>query len=539
MFPLCVLVLSILYIAARYAFSLPPRSRGDVLPLRTDPLLRLSATALAKRLREGDITSVELIEKALRHIGHVNQAMNAVVWTRAVEAREEARQADAQLLAARRRHGHMGVSSLPPFLGVPCSIKEVFALRGQRQTSGHPSRVDSPVAEVDATVVKRLRENGFIVLCGTNVSELCMWMESYNPVYGISCNPYDYRRTTGGSSGGEGAIVSACGVPVGVGSDIGGSIRIPSFFNGIFGHKPTSRTVPNTGQYPCAYGEAGKYLTTGPMCRHAEDLFPLLRIMRGHDKAEGGDLGSFEHPEFSGTPADVDVSKLHVYVIPSLCFPGARVSADLLEAQTRAALHLSGLGCSVQYLHLDRPDTVPKGWGPLKAAFDIWGSMMTQNPVSFESLMAEGRSLYPTWELLKWFVGKSSHTLPALGLCLLEKTYTWMPGRHASHIKLGAQVKEDVKRELGDNGIILMPPYTTVAPHHYRALLYPVQWQYTALWNALEFPVTQVPMGLNAQGIPTGVQVIANHHRDHVSIAVALALEKAFGGHYPPERLCS
>src|SRR5919202_3862942 len=104
-------------------------------------------------------------------------------------------------------------------------------------------------------------------------------MESSNRVYGRTNNPYDPSRIVGGSSGGEGAVIGAGGAPFGLGSDVGGSIRMPAFFNGIFGHKPTGGLVPNAGQYPVASDAAQKYLTTGPLARRAEDLAPLLRIL--------------------------------------------------------------------------------------------------------------------------------------------------------------------------------------------------------------------------------------------------------------------
>src|SRR6185503_363040 len=139
------------------------------------------------------------------------------------------------------------------------------------------------LATQDAVAVARLRAAGAIPLGVTNVSELCMWMESDNRVYGRTNNPYDQARTVGGSSGGEGAIIGAGGAPFGVGSDIGGSIRIPAAFCGVVGHKPSGRLVPNTGQFPPAEGPANAYLGTGPLVRRVRDVWPLLRVMAGPD----------------------------------------------------------------------------------------------------------------------------------------------------------------------------------------------------------------------------------------------------------------
>src|SRR5262249_8717417 len=149
-------------------------------------------------------------------------------------------------------------------------------------TGGLYARRGKPATR-DATAVKRLRAAGAIPLGVTNVSELCMWMESANTVYGRTSNPYDLARTPGGRSGGEGAIVGAGASPVGLGSDVGGSIRMPAFFCGVFGHKPTGGLIPNTGQFPIAENDALRYLTTGPLCRRAEDLWPIVRTLAGPD----------------------------------------------------------------------------------------------------------------------------------------------------------------------------------------------------------------------------------------------------------------
>ena len=124
-----------------------------------------------------------------------------------------------------------------------------------------------------------MRKAGAIPLAVTNVSELCMWMESSNTVYGRTSNPYHTGRTVGGSSGGEGCVIFSAGSPWGIGSDVGGSIRMPSFFNGIFGHKPSTGIVDNGGQLPLAHGDHNKFLVTGPMCRHAKDIIPMLRVL--------------------------------------------------------------------------------------------------------------------------------------------------------------------------------------------------------------------------------------------------------------------
>ncbi len=249
-----------------------------------DPLLLLSGSRIAVRIRRREVSSLQAVEAHVRQIERVNPALNAVVAERFDAARAEARAADARVAS--------GDGDLPPFHGVPCSIKESFALTGMPFTSGLVARKGLRAA-ADAAGVARLRRAGAIPLGVTNVSELCMWMESNNRVYGRSNNPYDPRRTVGGSSGGEGAIVGAGGTPFGLGADIGGSIRMPAFFNGVFGHKPSGGLVDNAGQYPLAAPPAQPYLCTGPLARRAEDLAPLLRVLAAADIEDpaGVDLG--------------------------------------------------------------------------------------------------------------------------------------------------------------------------------------------------------------------------------------------------------
>ena len=245
------------------------------------PILLMSVTELSRRLRAGEITSHQIVSAYVRHIRNVNPYVNAIVFDRCELALEEALEAD--VLLKRIISGKAKPSEDPGWLlGIPCTIKESMQVVGCPNTSGHPHRKNI-VATEDSAVVKRLRAKGAIILGVTNTSELCMWYESYNNVYGHSRNPYDVRCLVGGSSGGEGCSLGSMFAPFGLGADIGGSIRMPSFFNGIFGHKASTRLVPNKGQFPSVRGSGHFLMTTGPMCRHAEDLLPLF-----HTMAEGG-----------------------------------------------------------------------------------------------------------------------------------------------------------------------------------------------------------------------------------------------------------
>ncbi|EKX50114.1 hypothetical protein GUITHDRAFT_103927 [Guillardia theta CCMP2712] len=262
-------------------------------------LLHLSATEMA-----------ELVDLSIRQIVRVNRSINAAVAERFAQARQEAARADERVAEARAKET---LDSLPPLLGVPFSVKESFSVQGMPNTSGLIARTGR-IAHVDAKVVKRLRTAGAIPVCVSNVSELCMWMESYNYVYGLTKNPYSLRHSVGGSSGGEAALVASCScVPFGVGSDVGGSIRIPSAFNGVFGHKPTGGLIPNDGQHPISGGSARHVLATGPICKRACDLLPLLRIFATPSKL--ADVSSLALPEKTlGDGRAIDLSKIREIV---------------------------------------------------------------------------------------------------------------------------------------------------------------------------------------------------------------------------------
>jgi fatty acid amide hydrolase 2 len=474
-----------------------------------EKLLTISATQMAKLLRNGECTSQELVEVHISRVKQVNPSLNAMVHDRFEEARAEALQADEQLAS--------GNPGLPPLLGVPCSIKEAFALEGMPNCSGLVARKDYRCT-ADATGTARYRAAGAIPLGVTNVSELCMWMESANNVYGRTNNPYDLARIVGGSSGGEAALVASGAAPFGLASDVGGSIRMPAFFNGIFGHKPTGGLIPNSGQFPNGVNETGRYLTSGPLCRHAEDLWPLVKILAGPD-------GKDPHviPFQLGEPATVQVSSLKVFDVPDNGW--IKIHPDLRRAQQRAARSLADAGAHVE----------TRRFCGFEKSFDIWSAMMhLSGGPSFKELLGEGVPINAPRHLLKALVGKSPHTLPAVGLGLLESLQGLRPNHAMTSLRRGLDLRRQLNEILGNDGVLLFPSYTSPAPRHNKPLLPPFNWVYTAIFNALELPVTQVPLGLTRRGLPVGIQVVGSSGNDHVPVAVAQFLEASCGGWKPP-----
>ena len=476
-----------------------------------DPLCTMSATALAEKIRSRQVTSEQVVSAHIARLRLVNPALNAVVRDRYDAALAEARAADVRIATGDR--------DLPPLFGVPCSIKESFALKGMPNTAGLVSR-RGRLATEDAVTVRRVREAGAIPLGVTNTSELCMWMESTNRVYGRTGSAFAPDRTAGGSSGGEGAVVGAAGAPFGLGSDIGGSIRMPAFFNGVFGHKASSGLVPATGQFPIPEGATLGCLSTGPITRRAEDLMPLLRLLAGPDGVDPSCVAAVLHE-----PRDVSLRELEVLdVRERILMP---VEASLLDAQDRAAAALSRRGARVRTARFPR----------LARGIEVWAARLEEGGgPTFEEMMTEGKSLRLAREFARWAIGRSPHTLPALGLAGLERITKRLPNVTQARLVDAREMRAEVEAALGDRGVMLFPSHQRPAPRHGAALLPPIGWGYTAVFNALELPVTQVPLGLDRQGVPLGIQVVASHGNDHLTIAVALALEESLGGWSPPDQ---
>lgn len=530
--------LAALLVGALYVkYSQTPRgarvASGDV-----DAALQRSAITLSQQIAAAQHSSRAATASAIARARAVNPVLNAIVAERFELALQESAAIDALPAAQKQRL---------PLCGVPCTIKEAIGVTGMPNASGLVSRKDFRATE-DATVVKRLRAAGVVVIGVTNTSELCMWQESYNKLYGTTHNPHDTSRTVGGSSGGEAAAVAAGISMIGVGSDIGGSIRMPAFFCGVFGHKPTGGLVPNSGQFPIARNQALRYLTTGPITRHAADLWHLLRIMAGPDGRD-----EFCREIRLGEPAAVDVAALTVYVVKGLGIPGLGVADSLLAAQERAAAALEKAGARV----VREPEL------DLKDAVDIWATLLADaGGTTFRQHMNNDHAgereapLDPArwWHYVLEHLGLSSspHTLPALGLCLIERLQNLSvaearkPAIRARARALKKRLEEllgafdERTRALappagGSHAVLLFPPHTQPAPRHCVPLFFPLQWAMTAIWNSMELPSTQVPLGHDAHGLPLGVQVIGGEGGDHVTIGVALFLERACGGFTPIE----
>src|SRR5579862_358154 len=284
---------------------------------------------LADAIARGDISSAEAVEAHIARIEQVNPSLNAVVVKRYNAARAEARAIDER---------HARGESLGPLGGVPVTIKESLDLTDTPTTFGLPSRANTS-APGDDIYVARLRAAGAIILGKTNVSQLLIYTEADNPVYGRTNNPWNLERTPGGSSGGQAAIIAAGASPLGLGTDIGGSIRVPAAFCGIVGLRPTAGRTPDTPSFGLMAGQRAIVSQVGALARTVDDVALATEIING------GRDPAVEPPMPLGDSTSVDVSQLRVaYYTDDGSFP---VAASVRRAVVEAAGALAGRGAQV------------------------------------------------------------------------------------------------------------------------------------------------------------------------------------------------
>nr|XP_018917434.1 PREDICTED: fatty-acid amide hydrolase 2 [Bemisia tabaci] len=492
-------------------------SKVKKIPPVKESFLLDSAVTLAAKIRKKEISSEEVVSAFIERIKEVNNVLNAVVDNRFEEAIQEAKDVDAFL-----RSTSLSVDQLEkekPFLGVPFSNKESTAGKGLSFSFGLNSRRGVKATE-DADIVAKCKNAGAILLCATNVPELNLWTETRNNIYGMTVNPYNTSRIVGGSSGGEASIVSACGSPIGLGTDIGGSCRMPAFYCGIFSHKPTTGLISTKGM-TFRKGEPDRTMVcAGPMVKHAEDLAPLTKILFHTETEEVA--AAAKRLQLDKT---VDVKDIKFYYVEEPLDPRiSPVSSEVKAAIKKAVDYVSEA--------TGRP-AVKIQLSGFRHCFTLWRYWMTKEGERFASLLGNNERVVDVrTEFAKTLIGKSEFTFPPI-MKLIDDTY--MPKVPAQWAEEATEkLKAELSEILGDDGVLIFPSAPHTAGLHYTPFFRPYNFGYWAIFNVLEVPVTQVPMGLTAKGLPVGFQVAATKFNDHLTISVAKALEQQFGGYVPP-----
>lgn len=460
-----------------------------------DKLIYLSAKTLAQAIRAKEISSEEVVEAYLERIEEVNPKLNAIVQLQANNAREQARKADADLA----RGDIKG-----PLHGVPFTIKDNAETKGIISTSGTKGR-SSFVPDQDATIVTRMKAAGAILLGKTNLPELALAFESDNLVYGCTLNPYDLSRTSGGSSGGEAAIITAGGSPLGLGNDAGGSIRLPSHFCGIAGIKPTAGRVPLTGHFPPPFGHIPQIWQAGPMARYVEDLILTLPIIAGVDWRDPAIV-----PMPLGDPYAVEIDKLRAAVYTDNGIMPA--TSETVKVVNKAAKILSDVGMVVTE---DIPAGIEQSFWFENSLFEVDGGYFIEKSLG----SAKTTEMHP-------------FTSGILGEC---RSRVRTPAEFGEFLIQLDMFRSTMLSFMENYDVIICPVCAYPALPHGTSFEYFPAFSYTMTYNLTGWPAAVVRAGTSREGLPIGVQVVARPWRDDVTLAVVQHIEKVLGGWQPPQ----
>jgi amidase len=455
---------------------------------------------MAENVRAKRTSPVELIEAHIVQIERLNPKLNAFVQTDFDRARERAKAAETKI--ARRS----SVDTVGPLHGVPITLKSSIDVAGMRSECGSRLR-KGIVAQEDAPLVARLRAAGAIPLGTTNVPELLMAYETDNLITGRTNNPWDLERTPGGSSGGEAAAIASGCSAGGVGSDGGGSVRVPAHFSGICALKPTPGRIPSTGHYPVSAGPFAQIGVVGPMARRIGDVERLFEVMAGPDP---GDPCSA--PVALRRWNEDEIRKLRIgYFEGDGAIP---VTPETAAAVRAAAQALRQQGFEVEPWLPENLDRVQQFW---------WNLFGRAGQMAFAPIL-EGRDSEMS-PILKEFRALVAADPPLSAQSLLNTLLARDVLRAAFLAKM-----EKIP-------ILLCPVCSIPAFRHGernwtvqgRRLAYLKVMSYSQWFNLMGNPAAVVPVGQSPEGLPIGVQIVGRPWEEEAVLAVAAKIEKAFG----------
>jgi len=439
--------------------------------------------AIAKLIRDQEVSPVEVVEAHLERIAELNPTLNAVV-TLPRDALERAKEAEAAVMRG---------DQLRSLHGVPVTIKDTIETAGLRSTSGSVVRQDY-VPTTDAPAVARLKAAGAIVLGKTNAAEMAMDYTADNPVFGRTNHPLNPKLTPGGSSGGEAVAIATCMSPGGIGSDLAGSVRIPAHFCGICGLKPTTGRVPGELQFPPSTGPYSLGAVIGPMARTVGDL----RIM----------LDALSKDPFGRESQDLRGVRVAWYTDDGV----APVTEETVRAVRVAAQALSDAGLRVEDR---RPPHVERG-------NELWLKMFSRASVVQLRKVYKGRES-EGGSFVSWRLSTADQTPPPT---LDEYIAAWMQRD---------RLREELLEWMETTPIIVAPVGSTPAyPHDtlkvtvgdatfgtFRA------FSYAQTFNVFDLPVVTVPAGKSNEGLPIGVQIAGPPFAEELVLQAAEIIEDA------------
>jgi amidase len=464
-----------------------------------------SLTQAAEAIRDGKITSLELTEQIIQRIEKYNPSLNAIVTFTKTEAKAQAKLADEALARG---------EVLGPLHGVPITIKDCFEVAGVRTTAG-AKRLSDHVPEEDAATVSRLRKAGAVILGKTNVPIYAGDWQSYNEVFGSTNNPWNLGMTPGGSTGGGAAAVASGLSYLSLGSDIGGSIRIPSTFCGLYGHKPTINILPYRGHIPRRHTPL--LTVAGPIARSPEDLKLALEVMGGPDVEEAKAYSWALPPSRCKSLSEYRIG----YVLDH---PSCPLSGEVRTAVQGAVEKLEG-----------KVSTLDEGWPPGVDPFKQYNT--------YRFLIA---SVYASFLKDEEFDGLRERAEVQDGSHEAFVSLAWTAPHKLRQRALAERMEARAswQRYFETHDVFLLPAaFTTAFPHdhstpqwhrkistpeglrHYEDLYF---WITFATFTGL--PATIAPIEASSSGLPVGIQIIGPYLEDATPIDFATMTKELFGG---------
>ena len=472
-----------------------------------------TATELARQIREKKVSSRELTDLYIRRIEKYDGGINAVVVRNFERAREAAEAADAALARGEEKG---------PLHGLPMTIKEAYDLEGTPTTWGIPAFAEN-IASTDSESVRRLKKAGAHFMGKTNVPLNLADLQSYNDIYGTTHNPWNPERGPGGSSGGSAAALAAGLTGLEGGSDIGGSIRNPAHFCGVYGHKPTWGIVPDQGHMLPGAAASPDIAVVGPLARSAEDLALALDIVAGADP--------FKQPGWKldlPRPTQKSLSEYRVAVWPNE--ETAPVSTEISDRVQNLGDRLARLGARVS--DTARPDIdIPRSRAVYLSLLN--GVMSAAIPdEAFEKMVKGAEGLDP---------GDRSELAMSLK-SVTQRHRDWVRMDHAR-----ARLRLAWRAFFDDVDILLCPISPVPAfehdhtPFQERTLLvngedrpYGEQLFWAGFITVAHLPSTVFPTGPSSEGLPIGLQAVGAEFHDHTCIDFARLVADEIGGFTPP-----